>query len=158
MKQIVMLSGLLLVLAACLPQTTPQGEAPEVTRTVVEEETVNSEREQVGEAENGQEQEDSRYAEYTPEAMARAQAEGKTVLFFKADWCPTCRAADRDIRDKLDQIPNDVTILQVDFDNERELKQEYGVVGQHTFVVIDSDGNEVNKWIGGGLSEILNQV
>ncbi len=41
-----------------------------------------------------------------------------------------------------------MVIVSVDFDSETDLKRQYGVTLQHTFVQIDSDGNEVAKWSG----------
>lgn len=100
---------------------------------------------------------DSGYILYSEQALAEAtQDGGRAVLFFHADWCPTCRAAEQDILSKLDQIPDDLTILKTDYDTERELKKKYQVVVQHTFVQVDQNGNEVTKWSGGGLQDIIN--
>ena len=87
------------------------------------------------------------YEAYAPEKIAWAK-DGKVVLFFRAGWCPTCRALDADIRSKLSSIPKDVTILDVDYDTEIALRQKYGVTYQHTFVRVDASGNQVVKWSG----------
>ncbi len=89
----------------------------------------------------------SKYAEYSPEKLANITTD-KTILFFKASWCPTCRVLDQDIQENLDKIPDDVTILAADYDKEKELKKEYKVATQHTLVVLDSNGQEVQKWTG----------
>ena len=62
------------------------------------------------------------YIEYSTTALANA-ADGDTILFFHADWCPTCRGLDEDIRASLDDIPAGVTILQTDYDAEKNLKK-----------------------------------
>jgi hypothetical protein len=36
----------------------------------------------------------------------------------------------------------------VDFDSESDLKRQYGITVQHTFVQIDTDGSELAKWSG----------
>ncbi len=97
------------------------------------------------------------YVEYTPQAYA-ASADEKRVLFFHAGWCPTCKAADADIAGRLDEIPEDVVIFKTDYDTETDLKDEYGITYQHTFVQVDEDGNEVTKWNGGEMDEILENV
>lgn len=88
------------------------------------------------------------YEAYSPEKVsAKAEAEN-VVLFFRASWCPTCRALDADIQAHLDEIPSDLTILDVDYDNSASLKKKYGVTYQHTFVEVDKDGNQIKKWFG----------
>ena len=87
------------------------------------------------------------YEPYVPEKIAGAK-EGRVVLFFRASWCPTCRALDADTRSKLSSIPTDVTILDVNYDTETALKQKYGVTYQHTFVHVDASGNQIAKWSG----------
>jgi hypothetical protein len=76
-------------------------------------------------------------------------------LFFAASWCSTCRAADRDIRAKLGEIPQGLVIFKTDYDKETALKSKYGVVRQHTFVLVDARGNALKKWSGGNLAEIV---
>lgn len=85
------------------------------------------------------------YVPYSPEKVAMA-ATGDVVLFFRASWCPTCRAVDADIRANLKNIPKGVTILDVDYDNSTALKQKYGVTYQHTFVQVAADGTQIAKW------------
>lgn len=85
------------------------------------------------------------YEDYSPEKLASNE---NIVLFFKASWCPSCKAVDSDIVSHLESIPNDLTILKVDYDNSAELKKKYGVTSQHTFVQVDKDGNLIKKWLG----------
>lgn len=88
------------------------------------------------------------YEVYAPEKVTLASAEHDVVLFFRASWCPTCRALDADIKANLPKIPESLAILDVDYDNSPELKQKYGVTYQHTFVQVDKDGNLLKKWSG----------
>jgi thiol-disulfide isomerase/thioredoxin len=88
------------------------------------------------------------YELYDASKLAMAK-DGKVVLFFKASWCPTCRAIDADIKANLGAIPGGVTILEVDYDKSSDLKQKYGVTMQHTLVQVDASGNLIAKWSGG---------
>lgn len=87
------------------------------------------------------------YETYAPEKLANAK-NGSVVLFFRATWCPTCKALDADIRAHLNAIPDGVTILDVDYDKSTVLKQKYGVTYQHTLVQVDTEGNMIAKWSG----------
>ena len=88
------------------------------------------------------------YEVYSAEKVAMSAKKGKVVLFFRASWCPTCRALDKDIKENLSSIPADLTILDVDYDNSIDLKQKYGVTYQHTLVEVDKDGKMIKKWVG----------
>lgn len=87
------------------------------------------------------------YEVYSADKLAKAN-DGTVVLFFRASWCPTCKAADADIRAHLGVIPANVTILDVDYDTHADLKKKYGVTYQHTFVQVDAQGNALKKWSG----------
>lgn len=87
------------------------------------------------------------YELYSSDKLALAE-KGKVVLFFRASWCPTCRALDANIRSNLGAIPEGVTILDVDYDNSTTLKQKYGVTYQHTLVQVDATGEQIAKWTG----------
>lgn len=97
----------------------------------------------------------SAYREYSPEAVSSASDGDKVVLFFHAQWCATCKLLSDDISANIDEIPRDIRILVVDFDNETALKQRYGVTQQHTLVQLTPDGELVGKW---NLSRTLNDV
>ena len=99
------------------------------------------------------------YEAYTPEKVALASATHDVVLFFRASWCPTCRAVDADIKANLSKIPSSLAILDVNYDNSTALKQKYGVTYQHTFVQVDKDGNMIKKWSGSPtLSALVSEV
>lgn len=98
------------------------------------------------------------YEAYSPEKLAWAN-DGKVVLFFKASWCPTCRAVDADIKANLSNIPEGTHILTIDYDNSTDLKKKYGVTYQHTFVEVDSSGNMLAKWSGSPtLAELVKNI
>lgn len=70
----------------------------------------------------------------------------KTVYFFHASWCPSCQAAHKNFT--ADGIPEGITVVNVDFDSNSDLKKKYGVTQQHTFVQIDQAGEQRGKWSG----------
>lgn len=88
------------------------------------------------------------YEAYTPEKVMLASTTRVAVLFFRASWCPICRAVDADIKANLEKIPSKLAIFDVDYDNSTALKQKYGVTYQHTFVQVDNNGNLIKKWSG----------
>lgn len=97
------------------------------------------------------------YMPYTTTAVA--QAKWQVVLFFHANWCPTCVAINKDIIANLANIPKELTILKVNYDDEKELRELYGVTAQHTFVQVDNSGKLIKKWRGGlTLTEVVWEV
>ena len=96
---------------------------------------------------------------YSPDKLALAN-DGTVVLFFHANWCPSCRGLENDINAKLGQIPANTHILKLDYDTETELKKQYGVIRQHTLVVVDADGTELKKLTGltNTLDQVVNQL
>ncbi len=99
-----------------------------------------------------------RYYEYSLEALAQAQRSGKVVLYFWAPWCSTCTSLDLEIQDGKANIPEDVTVLRIDYDRAQELKRRYNVVTQHTFVQIDPEGKPLATWVGGELENFAQNL
>lgn len=98
------------------------------------------------------------YQAYSDDKLALAQDE-RVVLFFHAGWCPTCRALNTDLENNISNIPTDVNILKIDYDNATELKSKYEVTTQHTLVEVDQFGNLLNKWTGGlTLADLLTNL
>lgn len=85
----------------------------------------------------------------------------KRVLFFYANWCPTCRPADANFKDLEKKIPDDTVVIRVNYkdsdtdDMEKELANKYKITYQHSFIQIDSQGNEITRWNGGKINELL---
>lgn len=99
------------------------------------------------------------YIDYSPTAVAEATTDqGKAVLFFHAAWCPTCKAAERDFLQNMSNLPENLTIIKVDYDSENELKKKYAVTYQHTFVQVDADGQEITRWSGGESRELIQRL
>lgn len=100
----------------------------------------------------------SNYTDFSDENVKKAQENGRTLLFFHANWCPTCRSAEKDIINNSSTLPTDLTIIKVNYDKETALKERYNITYQHTFVQIDENGNELAKWGGGGVKTILQNL
>lgn len=102
----------------------------------------------------------NRYVDYSPQAFADASNK-RRVLYFYASWCPTCRSIDTQLTKQEDEIPDDIIVFRINYDdndtdvNERELATKYGITYQHTFVLIDMNENELTKWNGGGIETLI---
>ncbi|HRH74183.1 MAG TPA: thioredoxin family protein [Zoogloea sp.] len=73
---------------------------------------------------------------YSAQALAAAQKAGKPVaLHFHADWCPTCRAQEKVFNRLKPDTSLDLSLLVVDYDKERALKQSLKVRTQSTLIV-----------------------
>lgn len=103
------------------------------------------------------------YTPFSPEVLT-SSANTRRVLFFYANWCPTCKPADTSFTKNVTQIPADVTLIRVNYNDtetdqaEKDLAKKYGVTYQHTFIQIDTKGNEVTKWNGGQIDELLSNL
>ena len=80
-----------------------------------------------------------------------------TVLFFAADWCPSCQADLKDINANGAQLGK-VNIVVVDYDKSADLKMKYGITVQDTYVQIGAMGEKLAIWNGGGVQGILKNV
>lgn len=61
----------------------------------------------------------------------------RILLFFHADWCPTCRNFEKQISETT--LPKDIVIYKVDYDTADELKKKYSILSQSTWVQIDTN-------------------
>jgi len=103
---------------------------------------------------------------YTPysDSAFKAASGKKRVLFFFANWCPICKPVDAELSANTAKIPEGVAIFRVNYNDsdtdatDKALAQQYGITYQHTFVQVDSEGNEIAKWNGGGLDKIVSSL
>lgn len=137
---------------------------PETSPAMSENVTVPSERaDEKTEEEGSVVTSSGKYVMYSNEVL-EANKDKRRVLFFYANWCPTCRPADSDFMKKVNMIPEDIVVIRVNYNDsdtdeaEKSLASKYGITYQHTFVQIDSDGNEVTKWNGGQTDELLENI
>lgn len=82
------------------------------------------------------------YTDYSEANLASAG--GQRILFFHAPWCGQCRQLDADMK-KAGAIPDNYTILKVDFDSNQDLRQKYGVTFRTAYVKIDANGKRIDK-------------
>jgi len=89
------------------------------------------------------------------EQLRSLAAEGPTILYFHAEWCPTCRATMISFEARWPEVQPGLTLVIADYDTETELKARYGVTYQNTFVQVGAQGEKLQIWNGGGI-EALN--
>lgn len=82
-------------------------------------------------------------------------ANGPTLIYFHADWCPTCRATMVTFQARWPEVRPGLTLVIADYDSETDLKARFGVTYQNTFVQVAADGARLQSWNGGGI-EALN--
>lgn len=99
------------------------------------------------------------YIDYSGQNLELSKKFGKTVLFFAATtWCSNCAALDAEIKNRVSQLPPDVTILKVDYDNDKQTKAKYGVTMQTTLVLLDRNGRETKRWIGSTFDDLVQNL
>jgi len=99
---------------------------------------------ETNDAEQGTAQgEKGKYANYTENVIESTA--GTKVLFFHAPWCPQCRAIEADITRR--GVPEGVTIIKVDYDSHQDLRKNYGITIQTSFVLVDDQGQLVKKYV-----------
>lgn len=99
------------------------------------------------------------YLNYSTPALSASQERGQTLLFFAATtWCQSCAELEQEIVDRVAEIPSNVTILKVDYDNDQETNQQHAVTSQHTLVLLDESGTEVKRWLGGDFNTLLDEL
>lgn len=85
---------------------------------------------------------------YSAKSLADLQQAGKPVaLHFHADWCPTCRAQEKVFNGWKGDAAVPGTLLVANYDNERELKKQFGVRNQSTVIVFK--GSKETARVGG---------
>jgi len=92
------------------------------------------------------------YIDYSAEAFQKARNDGKVVmLYFTANWCPTCNAQEPVNVEAFKQIENesDIVVFKIHIldsettDETEELADEFGVRLQHSYVLINPQGEVV---------------
>lgn len=98
------------------------------------------------------------FTNYTLEKL-NSTSGNRSLLFFSAGWCPTCKALESDIINNKASIPSNLAIFRVDYDTSSALKLKYGVTYQHTLIQVDSNGRELKRWFGSPtLKELVSQT
>ena len=94
------------------------------------------------------------YQEYTPELEDKYKGSQKFVLFFHADWCPTCRVLEKKIKENLTSLATAI-ILETNYDREVEVKKKYKVRVQSTVVFFNADGSIEKTKVNPRLQELI---
>jgi thioredoxin 1 len=68
----------------------------------------------------------------------------KKILYFSAAWCGPCKM----LGPIMDSVSEEVAWEKINVDNNQELSIKYGVRNIPTLVLIDGDGNELNRSTG----------
>lgn len=85
------------------------------------------------------------YTDYSASVLANGETK---VLFFHAAWCPVCRSADAELKDWYAAGLPTRNVYKVDYDTSADLKAKFGVTYQHTFVLVDGEGNALQTVTG----------
>jgi thiol:disulfide interchange protein len=99
----------------------------------------------VGAVEGGEEGAAATYKDYDATEFEALRGKQKVALYFKADWCPTCRKFDAALSEDISNFPVGTVIFKADYDAETELKKEFEVTHQTTVVVLDASGEVIFK-------------
>lgn len=67
------------------------------------------------------------------------------VLRFTATWCGPCKM----LAKTLEKIETNLPIEVCDIDAVPEMAQQYGVRGVPTLILLDDEGKEVKRLVGG---------
>ncbi|MDP5039185.1 MAG: thioredoxin family protein [Candidatus Gracilibacteria bacterium] len=86
------------------------------------------------------------FGEYREYDIALLSAKKANILQFHADWCPSCVRLEKELNNT--NIPSNLNILKVDYDNEMALREKYGISMQHISVLVDANGEMIKKWSG----------
>jgi thiol-disulfide isomerase/thioredoxin len=82
------------------------------------------------------------YSEFRADVIGNGQV---AVLFFHAGWCPDCKKNNAFLTDYYGTTPPTVSTYKVDYDTAAALKQQYEIVRQDTFVLIDGTGQVIRQ-------------
>lgn len=89
------------------------------------------------------------YLEYSPSEYLKAKEDKKTImLYFWANWCPTCIVQAPIVDEVMMSLVNDpniigfeINVLDSETTKENEvLAEKFNIVYQHTFVILNSAG------------------
>lgn len=74
-----------------------------------------------------------------------------TILSFTATWCVPCK----NMKSVVEKLPDPTRVISYDIDSAKDMFELYKVQGVPTFVVLDADGEEVQRIVGSTTYEKL---
>ncbi len=84
-------------------------------------------------------------------ALALAAETGKPVFVdMYADWCGPCRMLSEDYfsRDDYKEVLSQCVLVKINTDNNQALASQYGIQSIPTLILLDSQGNELDRITG----------
>lgn len=81
--------------------------------------------------------------------FAMDRTKDKTLIIFSADWCKYCKVAKDDMinHPKLSEVIKNYTIVDVNFDVDKDIVRGYNIKSIPTFVVFEN-GKEKSRLQG----------
>ncbi len=91
-------------------------------------------------------------------AFSQEPKSKKVLLIFSADWCKYCQIAKNDMKNdqQLSEIIKNYTIVDVDFDVDKDIVKGYNVKTIPAFVVFENDKEKGRKIGYNGPSNLVN--
>ncbi len=90
--------------------------------------------------------------EYDTFAAAQEASDGAPILIdFYTDWCRYCKMMDTTTFEDsavVDYIKGNILVAKVNAEVDSSLARSYNVTGYPTMVLVEPDGNEIDRFIG----------
>ncbi len=68
----------------------------------------------------------------------------KKILYFTASWCGPCKA----LAPRMESLSGQISYQKIDVDQNSEMSAKYGVRNVPCLVLVDGNGNELNRMVG----------
>jgi len=75
----------------------------------------------------------------------------KKILYFTASWCGPCRA----LAPRMEKLASQINYQKIDIDSNQDLSIKYGIRSVPSLVLVDENGNELNRIVGAQPDEII---
>lgn len=81
-----------------------------------------------------------------------------TVIDFSATWCGPCRMVAPAVHELAENLEGKINFRFIDLDENRDLAAKYNVEAVPTFIILDAEGNEVNRIVGADIEGLKSAV
>ena len=68
----------------------------------------------------------------------------KKILYFTASWCGPCKS----LAPRMEKLSGQISYKKIDVDQNREMSAKYGIRNVPCLVLVDGNGNELNRMVG----------